>query len=81
MNNEPYSFAVMFSCKAICRPVFVEELLAEVNLEAKRKEQENQESEDDDGEIPAGFGNFIKLQAGGISKVAGSGFQSSLLFL
>jgi len=81
MNNEPYSFAGMFSCKAIRRPVFVEELLAEVNLEAKRREQENQESEDDDGEIPAGFGNFMKLQAGGISKVAGSGLRSSMSLL
>ena len=40
MNNEPYSFIGMFSCKAIRRPVFVEELLAEANLEAKRKQQE-----------------------------------------
>lgn len=64
----------VYSCKAIRRPNFVEEAIAAAAQQMK-SEQEPQVSsaifgEDvDQGEVPDDFGDYMRLQAGGMSQV------------
>lgn len=85
LGEHPYNVcAGMYSCKAIRRPQFVERALAEATavLEARNRAEQAAtghtanawgDDDDDDREIPQGLGNYMKLQAGGIKKVAGAG--------
>ena len=57
----------LYSCKAIRRPGFLEDAIA---LAAKSKNNtEVRDDEDDDGDIPEDLGNYMRLQAGSLSKV------------
>mmetsp|Transcript_26995 Transcript_26995/g.39917 ORF Transcript_26995/g.39917 Transcript_26995/m.39917 type:complete len:411 (-) Transcript_26995:751-1983(-) len=74
----------LYSCKAIRRPAFVEDamFLAATEKEEKAKEGQqervsNDVDNDDDGDVPDDFGNFVKMQSGAISKVAGSSFAEA----
>lgn len=72
----------LYSCKAIRRPAFIEDaiILAAAAAQAKAQEtpqqQVNSEAGDDD-DVPDDFGNFVKLQTGAMSKVAGAGFAGA----
>jgi hypothetical protein len=68
----------VYSCKAIRRPAFVDETMAVAaqNISTDKGEQvrlssqnNNVFDEEGDGEVPGDFGNYMKLQAGGISQV------------
>jgi len=83
LSQSPYSdCAGMFSCKAIRRPEFVEQAMAEASRDAdsvatsRRSDASlaTQEEEEEENETASGPGNYMKLHAGGIRKVAASGF-------
>lgn len=81
LNQAPYDkCAGMFTCRAIRRPQFVEELISEHEGTAPARSQrlpgDLMEGEDEN-EIPQGPGNYLKLQSGGIRKVAGSGLMGA----
>ena len=68
----------VYSCKAIRRAKFVEEAMAVAAQQLKKASEPEQQqvsrssllSEDvDQGEVPDDFGEYMKLQAGGISQV------------
>jgi hypothetical protein len=59
----------LYSCKAIRRPSFVEDAI--FLAQTKKQEEQVSSAEGDDGDVPEDFGNFVKLQAGTISKVCG----------
>mmetsp|Transcript_3591 Transcript_3591/g.5571 ORF Transcript_3591/g.5571 Transcript_3591/m.5571 type:complete len:617 (+) Transcript_3591:158-2008(+) len=75
----------LYSCKAIRRPAFVEDamFLAATENEEKAKDEQQQrvsndnDSGDDDGDVPDDLGNFVKVQSGAITKVAGAGFAEA----
>lgn len=72
LNVPPHNMcAGMYSCKAIRRPQFMEAAI-QAHLAAQNRAN-NTAEEDDENETPQGLGNYMKLQAGGIRKVAGSG--------
>jgi hypothetical protein len=64
----------VYSCKAIRRPVFVDETMAVAaaqNTENKNKKGDQVRSFDaeGDGEVPADLGSFMRLQTGSITQV------------
>lgn len=77
LNEPPYNIcAGMYSCKAIRRPQFMETDI--VKFHASSNPGGNYtEDDEDENEIPQGFGNYMKLQAGGIRKVAGTGIMGT----
>ena len=89
LSQSPYSdCAGMFSCKAIRRPEFVEQAMAEASRDAdsaatsRRSDASlaTQEEEEEENETASGPGNYMKLHAGGIRKVAASGFLGASSF-
>merc|ERR1712176_918162 len=76
LQNEPFCLCVgMYPCKPIRRPDFME---VEIQQAVLRTEQEQPPTEEEDeNEIPEGFGNYMMLQAGGIRKVAGAGITGA----
>ena len=76
LNEPPYNVcAGMYSCKAIRRPQFMETDIVKFNASSNPGGKYIEDDEDE--EIPQGFGNYMKLQAGGIRKVAGSGIMGT----
>jgi len=68
----------LYSCKAIRRPGFLEDAIALAAKASSKNEVSNfWDDEDDDGEIPDDLGNYMRLQAGSLSKVAGAGFAGA----
>jgi hypothetical protein len=67
----------VYSCKAIRRPAFVDETMAvaaqntgtDKGEQVRLSSQNNVFDEEGDGEVPGDFGNYMKLQAGGMSQV------------
>lgn len=60
----------LYSCKAIRRPAFVEDAMFLAAAEKETtKQQVSTNAENDDGEVPDDFGNFVKMQTGVMSKV------------
>jgi hypothetical protein len=68
----------VYSCKAIPRrPAFVDEIMAvaaentdtDKGEQVRLSSQNNVFDEEGDGEVPGDFGNYMKLQAGGMSQV------------
>jgi|NOAtaT_6_FD_contig_51_2216352_length_2234_multi_4_in_0_out_0_1 hypothetical protein len=91
LSEPPYSnCAGMFSCKAIRRPEFVERAIAEATRE-KDKDSDmvarrnaaalSAQEETEENEIATGPGNYMRLHAGGIRKVAASGILGASSFL
>lgn len=79
LNEPPYNMcAGMYSCKAIRRPQFMETAISD-HAEASNNApgSTNTTEDEDENEIPQGLGNYMKLQAGGIRKVAGSGIMGT----
>jgi len=75
LSEEPWNrCAGMYSCKAIRRPAFMEKTMAEV---AAQNAKPGEFAGEDENEVASGPGNYMKLQAGGIAKVAGSGFAGA----
>jgi len=71
LSEEPFSVcAGMYSCKAIRRPEFVKRAIAEVNVQHDVVVNAYLDEDDD---VLSGVGNYMKLHAGGIRKVAGAG--------
>jgi len=81
LNQPPYNMcAGMYSCKAIRRPQFMEAAIAKYTMSLTSSSNANTgciEKEDNENEISQGLGNYMKLQAGGIRKVAGSGIMGT----
>lgn len=77
LNEPPYNMcAGMYSCKAIRRPQFMETAISNHAATSLKGSGPNAQ-EEDENEVPQGMGNFMKLQAGGIRKVAGSGIMGT----
>lgn len=57
----------LYSCKAIRRPVFVEDAM--FLAQSNKEETKEVSSDDNDEQVPDDFGRFVKMQAGTISKV------------
>jgi hypothetical protein len=63
----------LYSCKAIRRPGFLEDAIAfAANANKKNEVSSTGDDEEDDGEIPDNLGNYMRLQAGSLSKVCAS---------
>jgi len=78
LNGAPFNMCVgMYSCKAIRRPEFVERAMKEVEEQQKNSAGRGIMADatflEEDDETPSGIGNYMRLQAGGIKKVAGAG--------
>lgn len=58
----------LYSCKAIRRPGFLEDAIA-LAAKSKNNTEVRDEDDDDDGDIPEDLGNYMRLQAGSLSKV------------
>ena len=58
----------LYSCKAIRRPGFIEDAIA-LAAKANNEVSSNWDDDEDGGEIPGDFGNYMRLQAGSLSKV------------
>lgn len=88
LSEPPYSdCAGMFSCKAIRRPEFVELAIAQAtgekdsNMFAGRNAASlSAEEEAEENETATGPGNYMRLHAGGIRKVAASGILGASSF-
>jgi hypothetical protein len=60
----------LYSCKAIRRPGFLEDAIAfAANANKKNQVSSTDDDEEDDGDIPDNFGNYMRLQAGSLGKV------------
>uniref|UniRef100_A0A7S2DZK0 Uncharacterized protein n=1 Tax=Helicotheca tamesis TaxID=374047 RepID=A0A7S2DZK0_9STRA len=76
LSDDPWNrCAGMYSCKAIRRPAFMEKAMGEAATSQKPKPGEF--PGEDENEVPSGSGNYMKLQSGGIAKVASSGFAGA----
>lgn len=77
LSDEPWnSGAGMYSCRAIRRPDFVEKALNAAAEEEKKKQALINKDEDED-KMSAAHGNYMKLNADGIRKVAGVSFAGA----
>jgi len=81
LNEEPFSLCVgMYPVKTLRRPEFMQ---VEINQAEIRRQQlaaataTNIPDDDDENEIPSGWGNYMGLQSGGIKKVAGAGLTGA----
>jgi len=78
LAEEPWSrCAGMYSCKAVRRPEFIEAAIAAAAAEEKNKVSTLNIYDDEEDEDVRGPGNYMRLQAGGIRKVAGAGFSGA----
>lgn len=88
LSEPPYSdCAGMFSCKAIRRPEFIELAIAQATREkdsnmfaGRNASALSAEEEAEENEAATGPGNYMRLHAGGIRKVAASGILGASSF-
>ena len=75
LSQEPWCQAVgMYPCKAIRRPEFIEEAIAEATAKEERTRKVSKWFGDDDEDapmVPYSAGNYMQLQSGSIFEVCG----------
>jgi len=75
----------VYSCKAIRRPKFAEEAIAQAEDKDKKTEEEKEQVrmpsssllDTDQGPIPDDFGDYMRQQAGGVTQVASAGLAGA----
>lgn len=78
LNEEPFSLCVgMYPVKTLRRPEFMQAEIKQAEIRRQQLANAALEEEEDENEIPSGWGNYMGLQAGGIKKVAGAGFSGA----